>query len=378
MGGYNDAKTWYECGLKCSTMLNDSKSIKEFKKNIKTCNTVINKEKPTLPTDIPSNLNEIVSGNVENEDIANSLGLDSPLLYVPLHTSTRLDSTHHLDQLYMNTITKNSNCQIKRMYSKAGVGGNRGLYNIKTNIKKGSLVLSDLPLLSISFGKHLCDHCGCPLPTSSQGRSIKAIDGHAEYCTKSCRDSAFSQYYAYMSSSDGEGMSEKYSKLRSQYAGTKNAPLIQSFHVLAALRICAITEQCKKRGELNPNQGTFDMPSFRCLLRPGDLGLDVLNKSGYRLPFNEQYRAYEQVREIMPTNISKQVNRYDMRWYDNIWGLLMMNCVNGGGVAATGEVTSVCLMRAGSFINHSTTNYNAVLLPNRDKQKRLCFTGKCF
>ena len=50
-----------------------------------------------------------------------------------------------------------------------------------------------------------------------------------------------------------------------------------------------------------------------------------------------------------------------------------MNCVNGGGVTATGEVTSVCLMRAGSFINHSTENHNAVLLPQRDGTKRLAF-----
>ena len=87
------------------------------------------------------------------------------------------------------------------------------------------------------------------------------------------------------------------------------APLTQSFHVLAALRIVAITEQCKKRGELAPwdgkkvtmfdvtlannissprvsfsvSPGTFDMPTFRCLLRPGDLGAAVLNKSGYVL-----------------------------------------------------------------------------------------------
>ena len=63
--------------------------------------------------------------------------------------------------------------------------------------------------------------------------------------------------------------------------GVANAPLIQSFHVLAALRICAITEQCKKRGELAPLDSTFDMPTFRCLLRPGDLGAALLNKSGY-------------------------------------------------------------------------------------------------
>jgi|TARA_B100000795_G_scaffold269352_1_gene258488 hypothetical protein len=180
-----------------------------------------------------------------------------------------------------------------------------------------------------------------------------------------------------MSSNDGEGMSEKYALLKSQYAaaGSKEAPLIQSFHVLAAIRICAITEQCKKRGELDLNQGTFDMPAFRCLLRPGDLGKKILDMSGFRVPFNEQYRAYEKVRDILPSNLKKKVSAYDLGWYDNIWGFLMMNCVNGGGVEMTGEVTSVCLMRAGSFINHSTENHNCVLLPQRDYNRNLGFVA---
>ena len=207
--------------------------------------------------------------------------------------------------------------------------------------------------------------------------SFPAVDCHADYCSDKCRKRAFTQYYAFMASPDGEGMSEKYALLRSQYAsaGTADAPLIQSFHVLAALRICAITEQCKKRGELDPNQCTFDMPAFRCLLRPGDLGEETLSMSGFRVPFNKQYRAYEKVRETLPSSLRKQVNGYDLGWYDNIWGLLMMNCVNGGGVQSTGEVTSVCLMRAGSFINHSTNNHNAVLLPQRDHNQNLGFVA---
>ena len=365
-------------------MLNEEKQKKELTKHMKRCEKILKQIKPTLPTTLPS-LDELVENtkNVKNEDIANTLGLESPLLYVPVHAGDRLENTHSLDVHYMNEITMKTAVEITKIPKQNGVGGDRGLYS-KQDIQQGELVLSDPPLLSISFGSHLCDHCGCPRPTLSssnkgnkgrKGRSVPAVDGHADYCSTTCRDRAFAQYYAFMSSSDGEGMSQKYALLRSQYAsaGTSSAPLIQSFHVLAALRICAITEQCKKRGELNPTQGTFDMPSFRCLLRPGDLGRTVLHKSGYRIPFNAQYRAYEKVRELIPSNVQKQANRYDMGWYDNIWGMLMMNCVNGGGVTATGEVTSVCLMRAGSFINHSTLNHNAILLPQRDEQNRLAF-----
>ena len=53
-------------------------------------------------------------------------------------------------------------------------------------------------------------------------------------------------------------------------------------------------------------------------------------------------------------------------------GMLMMNSVNGGGVPETGEVTSVCLMRAGSFVNHSDDPCCAIL-PNRDGYSNIAF-----
>ena len=125
------------------------------------------------------------------------------MLYVPVHAGERLESSHSLDRQYMNEITCNTNVTIKKVPRENGVGGDRGLYSTK-KIPKGQLVLSDPPLLSISFGTHLCDHCGCPLPTHSNGRSVPAVDRHATYCSLTCRDRAFSQYYAFMSSSDGE------------------------------------------------------------------------------------------------------------------------------------------------------------------------------
>ena len=60
-----------------------------------------------------------------------------------------------------------------------------------------------------------------------------------------------------------------------------------------------------------------------------------------------------------------------LEWYDNIC-MLMMNSVNGGGVPETGEVTSVCLMRAGSFVNHSDDPCCAIL-PNRDGYSNIAF-----
>ena len=34
----------------------------------------------------------------------------------------------------------------------------------------------------------------------------------------------------------------------------------------------------------------------------------------------------------MPENLRNDANLFGFEWYDNIWGMLMMNSVNGGGV----------------------------------------------
>ena len=47
-------------------------------------------------------------------------------------------------------------------------------------------------------------------------------------------------------------------------------------------------------------------------MRPGDLGRDVLDRAGFRLPFSEQYRAFEQCREVLPENLRNDANLFGM------------------------------------------------------------------
>ena len=68
------------------------------------------------------------------------------------------------------------------------------------------------------------------------------------------------------------------------------------------------------------------MPAFASLMRPGDLGRDVLDRAGFRLPFSEQYRALSNA-EVLPENLRNDANLFGFEWYDNIWGMLMMNSV---------------------------------------------------
>ena len=126
MGGHDEAKTWYECGAKCAKMLGEEKQRRELSKHAKRCVTTLKAEKPTLPSTLPE-LNDILSAKVKNEDIAENLGLDSPLLYVPVHDGGRLDRTHGVDRVYMKEITKRTNVEIKKVPRENGVGGDRGL-----------------------------------------------------------------------------------------------------------------------------------------------------------------------------------------------------------------------------------------------------------
>ena len=131
-----------------------------------------------------------------------------------------------------------------------------------------------------------CDHCGCKFKNSSnkgtykgaktgkmvgsaQYHIVPAHDGNAMYCSEECKNKAWSQYYAYMSGPDGDGMSERYAQLRAELSSMNKdaAYLPRSFHVLAACRIAAITSNVNVAGT-SSTRGTFDMPAFASLMRP--------------------------------------------------------------------------------------------------------------
>jgi hypothetical protein len=437
MGGYADAKTWYECGAKCAGMLQESKQQRDLLKAARRCGAAMKKgetasaaagavgaaggaEDSAVAAAAASVLDSIMVLGEQNQQIAGALGIDEPMFYVPKCDASRLTSEGSRadeaeeDELssgptlssrarYLSTVALKTHVSVRSGIVGTKVGGGRSLHASRA-FKQGQVVLSDPPLLSISFDVNgHCDHCGCEFTAESSKDSdngsdsggssaarkkkkkkkkekkaslhaVPAHDGNAFYCSRECKTKAWSQYYAFMSGPDGDGMSERYAQLRSDFSNMSkdSAALPRSFHVLAACRIAAITMQCRRRGELRPHEGTFDMPAFASLMRPGDLGRDVLDRAGFRLPFSEQYRAFEQCREVLPETLRNDVNLFGFEWYDSIWGTLMMNSVNGGGVLETGEVTSVCLMRAGSFVNHSNDPCCAIL-PNRDGYRNIAF-----
>ena len=65
-------------------MLGEDKQSKELSKHVKRCASHLKprKTRTTTPLALPSDL--LQDSHAKNEDIAATLGLDSPLLYVPV------------------------------------------------------------------------------------------------------------------------------------------------------------------------------------------------------------------------------------------------------------------------------------------------------
>ena len=73
------------------------------------------------------------------------------------------------------------------------------------------------------------------------------------------------------------------------------------------------------------------MPGFRCLLRPSDLGDEKMNDIQFKVPFTERYNQYVTIKEILE---DFNDGRFDFSWYDNVWGMLMLNCITGNEVSS--------------------------------------------
>lgn len=193
-------------------------------------------------------------------------------------------------------------------------------------------------------------------------------DGNEEYCCEACKDSAWEQYYKILCGAPGKRLKELRTGL--DHAGTDDCPIASSFHPLAAIKIAAATlayektfTECNKDSENLMKLDTFDVPAFRCLIRPSDLSHQKLYEMQFKVPFAERYNQYTNVRDILG---ELEDGRFDFGWYDNVWGMLMLNCISGN----SGE--SVCLMRLGSYINHSNEP-NLVLMPHKNGEGALQF-----
>ena len=117
MGGYGDAKTWYECGAKCAGMLKEDKQQRGLIKAAKRCGEALKKGRAmtagmkteemsdseiktkdeavassSLAAAAGSVLDDIMVLGEENQQIASALGIDEPMFYVPKCNAKRLTS----------------------------------------------------------------------------------------------------------------------------------------------------------------------------------------------------------------------------------------------------------------------------------------------
>jgi hypothetical protein len=120
-------------------MLGEDKQSKELSKHVKRCATHLKprKTRTTPPLALPSDL--LQHSHAKNEDIAATLGLDSPLLYVPVDDGGRLARSHGKDLRYLRDITREGAVRVQKIAREGKVGGDRGLYTTSA-VKQGGLV----------------------------------------------------------------------------------------------------------------------------------------------------------------------------------------------------------------------------------------------
>lgn len=332
MGGYSDAQTWYETGSRIAKMQLQTREAATLAKLAKAAGDLHAK------------------GHL-HQKLAEELNFHSHLFYTPKCMQRRISVSENED--YFRYISRDSDVFVKSVHDE---DGGRGLFARKTFAPQTS-VLMDHPYFTFCFQSNRCGYCAREL---SDTINLLAEDGNEEYCCEQCKDSAWEQYYQVLC-----GCAAKRTRdLRTGLAniGEEECPLASSFHPLAAIKIAAATLAYEKVFLESPSGcdnatklDTFDVPAFRCLMRPSDLGDGKLYDAQFKVPFAERYNQYTNVREILG---ELEDGRFDFDWYDNIWGMLMLNCISGNN----GDC--VCLMRLGSFINHSN-DPNIALMPTK-------------
>jgi|EP00945_MAST-04E_sp_MAST-4E-sp1_P002115 hypothetical protein len=339
MGGYTDAHDWYDMGARCANLQKQKKEASHLRK-------------------LADAAAKLKAKGHFHERLAQELNFHSHLFYTPKGVSRKISVADNKD--YFDYISDKTDV---RVCDTASMDGGRGLYAGK-DFDADTVVLEDQPYFTISFHRDLCAYCAKSLDDKI---CYLADDGNEEYCSSECKDAAWTQYYQVLVGEPGKRMKE----LRDGLAdlGEEESPISSSFHPLAAIKIAAATLAFEKEYG-NASEGTassmvrldtFDVPAFRCLARPSDLGDEKLFDIQFKVPFAERYNQYMTVRNILGR---LDDGRFDFGWYDNVWGMLMLNCISGNcGITDVTNRRCVCLMRLGSFINHSN-DPNLALVPS--------------
>ncbi len=343
MGGFKEACEWYSVGEKAARMLEQPRDAKTLVKARKLAK--LKSKEPHL-----------------HARLAQEMGLASELFYTPVCAPDvpggmrDISVAAHDD--YFTRLTNELGVKVKDIALTASVGGGRGLF-AERDFQQGERVLVDTPLVTVSYDASLCDYCGDNITTTS---SIASADGYETYCCEHCRKAAEAQYYGYFLQDIELG--KRFNTFRQMLPSQGN--IAETFHGAAAIKIAAATMLARRRGDIGRAAGTFDLPAFYLLSRPGDLGTERLRKAAFKIPFAERYAQFEGVRDVLGQDVQKDIVKFGFEWFTNIWGTLMTNSINGNG--ASNAPPCVNLMRLGSFINHSD-DPNLKLLPGRDAQR---------
>ena len=342
MGGAKDAADWYLAGANAATvqgLAKDAAKLNALASAAAAAAAEVASTKAAPPP--PPAANESSKGAGEEDDaarelrmaclhgeLASRMGIESLLFYSPLCLEDRaLELSVESSPRFYAKLTSLFGCEVRDI----GVM-NRGLFATKS-FSEGEPVFLDEPLLRVCLTQALPEEVspprGAPADCSARLRALRA----------QCINAAA--------------------------AGATH----RAFFPLAAVRIAGLTlarwtskeaeEGVEEVGHPGTSSGavsssgsacsTFELPEFACYCRASDFARQI-TAGEYKVSFVERYNEYTGVRDALGLGASAYGGRFDFKWFDDVWSMLLLNMIGGTTVA---DKDSFSLMALGSFCNHA-------------------------
>ena len=315
MGSASDAEDWYSAGANAATMqglAKDAAKLQGFATASAAAAAAADAAAaaPPRPPGSSSSSSSSSASAAEAEvrlallhrELATRMGIESRLFYTPICLEDRaLELAVGSSPRFYADLTSLFGCDVIDMGPK-----NRGLIATRA-FAVGEPVFLDEPLFRVCLSQPLPEESapprGAPADCAAQLRALRA------QCT----------------------------------AAAAAEKTDAAFFPLAVVRIAGIT---LARSDA---EGTFELPEFACLCRASDFP-PPRGAGEYKVSFVERYNMWTTVRDALGLGGGAHASRFDFKWFDDVWSMLLVNMIGGTTVR---EADSFALMKLGSFCNHS-------------------------
>jgi hypothetical protein len=342
MGGAKDAEDWYLAGANAATVQGLAKDAAKLNALASAAAAAAAKVSLTTAAAPPPPGSAGSQGEGEEDDaarelrmaclhseLASRMGIESWLFYSPLCLEDRaLELSVESSPRFYATLTALFGCEVRDI----GVM-NRGLFATKS-FAEGEPVFLDEPLLRVCLAEALPEEVapprGAPVDCGQRIRALRA------QCIAAAAAGATHRAFFPLAAVRIAGLTLARWASKEEAAGAEDG-----------------VEEIGRPGIHGIDSGsacsTFELPQFACYCRASDFARQI-TAGEYKVSFVERYNEFTSVRDALGLGASAYGGRFDFKWFDDVWSMLLLNMI--GGTTVT-DRDSFSLMALGSFCNHA-------------------------